>query len=318
MLAERGDTEALPVAREALEHSEEVVRAAAGQAVIKLSGEKELKLIFAFMRDARGPLELEACEQALLSLRDNTEAAQQIRRVVLWALPQWEPPVRHSLYWILAQLGGTESLTALQKAAESSDDTELAVIVNSLSYSPDPRADELLLAVVKDNLDTPRAAIAAGGSLRRVVIGPKGIFTRSNKEVLDFAEPLLKMVRHKSVVQYLGHVHSGRSAQVLQRVMRQGGVTDTAAEAIIACTSQMEKAAAADKKLAAAALIDAIEFIEVTQLRGGLEARLKDPQKAGLYAKWKALSAQAGKNLLKLDKPGKPPLAEFNDLDLDF
>jgi hypothetical protein len=270
------------------------------------------------MQNARGEVELEACEKAILSLRDNLESRQQVQRVALWARPQWEPPVRHSLYWILAQLGGTEPLSALQKAAESSDDIELAVIVNSLSYSPDPRADEILLAIIKDNLGTPRASIAAGGSLRRVVIGPDGIFTRSNDEILDFAEPLLKMVRDESVVQFLGHVHSGRSAQVLQRVMRQGGVTDMAAESIIACTSRMEAAKAGDKKLAAAALIDAIEFIEVTQLRGGLEARLKDPQIAGLYAKWKALSAQAGRNLLKIDNPGKPPLTEFNDLDLDF
>ncbi|MFT5522102.1 MAG: hypothetical protein ACI9HK_000039 [Pirellulaceae bacterium] len=318
LLADRGDAETLAVARQALEHSEEIVRAAAVQALLKLGGENELKKVFAFMQTARGAMELEACEKALLSLRDNSQAAQQVRRVALWALPQWEPPVRHSLFWILAQLGGTESLSVLQIEAESSDDSELAVIVNSLSYSPDPRADELLLEIIKDNLGTPRAAIAAGGSLRRVVIGPDGIFTRSDKEVLDFAEPLLKMVRHESVVQYLGHVHSGRSAQVLQRVMRQGGVTDTAAESIIACTSHMEKAPAADKKLAAAALIDAIEFIEVTELRGGLEVRLKDPQIAGLYAKWKALSARAGKNLLKLDNPGKPPITEFNDLDLDF
>ena len=318
LLADRGDAETLAVAQQALGHPEEIIRAAAVRALIKVGGEKELKRVFSFMQDARGEAELEACEKAILSLRDNLESRQQVQRVALWALPQWEPPVRHSLYWILAQLGGTEPLLALQKAAESSDDIELAVIVNSLSYSPDPRADEILLAIIKDNLGTPRASIAAGGSLRRVVIGPDGIFTRSNDEILDFAEPLLKMVRDESVVRFLGHVHSGRSAQVLQRVMRQGGVTDTAAESIIACTSRMEAAKAGDKKLAAAALIDAIEFIEVTQLRGGLEARLKDPQIAGLYAKWKALSAQAGRNLLKIDNPGKPPLTEFNDLDLDF
>ncbi len=319
VLAERGDVEALPVARKALEHAEGAVRAAAVQAVAKLGGEKESKLIFAFMRDARAPLELEACEQALLSLSDQPEAAQQIRKVALWALPQWEPPVRHSLYWILARLGGEESLTALKKAADSASDAEFREIIYALSWSPDEQASQLLLSIIKENLDTPRANIAASEAVRRMVVGPNGINNLTNKQRLDFADPLLRMVRNESMTAYLGTVRSGRSAQILQRVMRQGGVTTTAAESIISATSGMEKATPADRKLAAAALIDAIEFIEVSYLRGGVAAVLKkDKYAQGAYARWKSLSAQAGKNLLKLDNPGKPPLAEFNDLDLDF
>ena len=81
----------------------------------------------------------------------------------------------------------------------------------------------------------------------------------------------------------------------------------------------MEKASPADRKLAAAALVDAIEFIEVSYLRGGVaEVLNKSKEARGAYTKWKSLSAQAGKNLLKLDKPGDAPLPEFNDLDLDF
>ena len=152
-----------------------------------------------------------------------------------------------------------------------------------------------------------------------MVVGPNGINNVTNKQRLDFADPLLRMVRNESMTAYLGTVHSGRSAQILQRVMRQGGVTTTAAESIISATTGLEKATPADRKLAAAALIDTIEFIEVTYLRGGVEAVLKkDKYAQGAYARWKSLSAQAGKNLLKLDNPGKPPIGEFNDLDLDF
>jgi hypothetical protein len=101
--------------------------------------------------------------------------------------------------------------------------------------------------------------------------------------------------------------------------MRQGGVTTTAAESIVSATTGMEKATPADRELAAAALIDTIEFIEVTYLRGGISAVMKKDKSAqGAYARWKSLSAQAGKNLLKLGDPDEPAIGEFNDLDLDF
>ena len=97
------------------------------------------------------------------------------------------------------------------------------------------------------------------------------------------------------------------------------GEPETAAKAIIAATTDLSKASEADRKLGAAALIDTIELIEVTQLRGGVTQVLQKTKEARApYPRWKALSAQAGKNLLKLDKPGKAPLPEFNDLDLDF
>ena len=45
---------------------------------------------------------------------------------------------------------------------------------------------------------------------------------------------------------------------------------ETAAKAIIVATIDLSKASEADRKLDAAALIDTIELIEVTQLRGGV------------------------------------------------
>ena len=135
---------------------------------------------------------------------------------------------------------------------------------------------------------------------------------------LDYADPLLNMILDKSTVTYLGCIRSGRSAYILQRTMRRGE-PETAAKAIIAATTDLSDATQADRKLGAAALIDTIEFIEVTQLRGGVAEALQKSKEARMaYPRWKALSAQAGKNLLKLDKPGTAPLPEFNDLDLDF
>ena len=322
ILTERGDSRALSVARTVLDqdsssHSE-LVRAAAVHTLMRLGGANELEQIFTFMRNARGMLELEACEQALLSLSENPEHAQQVRTMVLSALSQWEPAVRPSLYWVLARLGGKASLSALVQATEKVDEVEFREIVYALSWSPDERATEMLLGVVKANLGTSRAQIAAQEGVRRMVIGSDDIGNLSNEQRLDYADPLLNMILDKSTVTYLGCIRSGRSAYILQRTMRRGD-PETAAKAIIAATNDLSDATQADRKMGAAALIDTIEFIEVTQLRGGVAEALQKSKEARMaYPRWKALSAQAGKNLLKLDKPGTAPLPEFNDLDLDF
>lgn len=151
-----------------------------------------------------------------------------------------------------------------------------------------------------------------------MVIGADDVGNLSNQQRLDYADRLLNMVLDKSTVRYLGCIRSGRCASILQRTMRRGD-PETAAMSIIAATSDLSKATEADRKLGAGALIDTIEFIEVTQLRGGVAEALKKRKEArAAYPRWKSLSAQAGKNLLKLDKPGTAPLPEFNDLDLDF
>jgi hypothetical protein len=294
------------------------VRHAAVQAVFALEGDKALPQIFAFLRKAAVPSDLRGCEKALLSRREDPAHAQRVRTEAIAMLDASDGDLRHSLYWILSQLGGPDSLAALQQALATAEDAAFAEAVKAISYSPDPAASKLLLAIVKENLKTPRAMIAAREGVRRMVVGPKDIGTLSNDQRLDYAEPLLNMVLDKSTVTYLGCIKSGRCAYILQRTMRRGE-PQTAARAIIAATADLSGASAADRKLATAALIDTIEFIEVTQLRGGALERLKkDPSGYKAYPMWKALSAQAGKNLLKLDKPEDTPLPEFGDLDLDL
>jgi len=318
ILADTNSKAGLRAARQALAHEEGVVRKAAVQAVFALGGDEALREVLTFMKNAESPEDLRGCEQALLSRRDDDAHAACVRGWALAALPKSKGPLRHALYWVLARLGGEDSLAALHKATDTDDDAEFREVVYALSWSPDERASKMLLSIVKENLKTPRAEIAAREGVRRMVIGSDDVGTLSNKQRLDYADPLLNMVLDKSTITYLGGIRSGRCAYILQRTMRRGE-TDTAAKAIIAATSDLSGASAADRKLGAAALIDTIEFIEVTQLRGGVQERLKiDPKAYATYPIWKALSAQAGKNLLKLDKPEKAPLPDFNDLDLDL
>jgi HEAT repeat protein len=318
VLVERGDVSALEFAEKSLSHEDETIRADAVRAIGKLGSGKNASQIFSCLETATGKTELHACEDALLSLSQDEKIAEQVRKESLELLSKYKSPQRASLIWVLAQLGGESSMSALELLSEGSDNAEFHSVVYALSWSPDPEASKLLLRIIEENLDTPRALLAADEATRRMVIGPDGIGSLSEDERLDFAEPLLRMIRNKSMVAYLGTVHTGRSTQVLQRVMRQGGVTKTAATSIIEATGNMETAPAKERELAAAALIDAIEYIEVNYLRGGVAVRLQDPDAAKSYAYWKTLSAQAGKHLLKLDKPEEVPIPEFNELDLDL
>ena len=318
VLSESGSKAGLKTAVQALQHKDPDVRHAAVQAVFALGGDQALSQVLAFMQQATAPQDLRGCEKALLSRRNDPQHAQRVRSWALSALPNSEPPLRHALYWILSRLGGEDSLAALHKATYTDDDAEFREIVYTLSWSPDERASKTLLSIVRENLKTPRAEIAAREGVRRMVIGSDDMGNLSNKQRLDYAEPLLNMVLDPSTITYLGSIRSGRCAFILQRTMRRGE-SQTAAKAIIAATSDLSIASSADRKLGASALIDTIEFIEVTQLRGGIAAALKKGKDAaGAYAHWKAISAQAGKNLLKLSKPGKEPLPEFDDRDLDL
>jgi hypothetical protein len=73
----------------------------------------------------------------------------------------------------------------------------------------------------------------------------------------------------------------------------------------------MENLPPADAKIAAKALQDVIEYIEVTRLRGGIEAHMDKDDK---YLEWKALQARAGKALLKFHKPEAAPIEGFDTL----
>ena len=311
-LADAGATSELKPALGALQHADPVVRRAAVQAVMTLGGPEQLKPVLAFLSQTDRPLDLHGCELALLSHREDAAYSQKLRDAAIALLPKASLSQRRSLAWVLGQLGGADSLAALQQAAEATEDEQdLAELIRALAYSPDRAADQTLLALAKTN-DTLRDAVALQ-SVHRMV-GRNGVGDVTDKQRLDFAAALLRMKHNKRLITFLGKVHTGRSAQVLLEVMKIGS-TETAAEAIIACVEGMEKPPQADANSAADSLAQVIEYIEVTRLRGGIAAHMK---KEDNYPFWKAMQARAGKALLKVHKPGKAPIAGFDDLDLDL
>lgn len=305
------------VAVTALKHDSPMVRAAAVQTLFAIEGDKSVPQILTFMKQETDPEALGGCELALLSRRDAAHV-DRISSEAIGSLSSSEPHLKDSLYWLLGQFGGEKNLNVLLRAADAADDKGFDSIITSLSWSPDPAATPAFLTLVNENARTPRAVIAARAGVRRMLIGPDGIGTLTAKQQLDYAEPILDTVLDESTITFLGGIRTGRSAWLLQKAMRKGA-TSSAAQSIIDVTSNLKATTPADRKLAVAALIDTIEFIEVTYIRGGVaEAIRKRKEERGAYAIWKGLSAQAGRNLLKLDKPGNAPLSTFNDLDLDF
>ncbi|MBT3202326.1 MAG: HEAT repeat domain-containing protein, partial [Phycisphaerales bacterium] len=316
VLADSDAKTALKSVRQALEHKSPIVRQAAVKALGALGGDKVTGEIFAFMLQATATEDLHGAEEALLAGKSDAKYAQRLGAMTLGALAESKQPARKSLYWILSQLGGAECIKALQTAAATEDEGELAQIAYALSMSPDPRATQVMLDLIKENKDLPRGKIIARHGVRRMVIGADDIGNLPNKQRLDYAEPLLRMMTDRATITYIGRIRSGRCAQILQRTMRKGGATSTAAASIINATSDLEKATPADRKLAIAALVDTIEYIEVTHLRDVTD--MTNIEKVKGYAGWKELSARAGKNLLKLDKLDKDPLPDFADPDLDL
>ena len=295
------------------------VRGAAAEAMYAMVGEQALEPVLAAIKKATDADELAGYESAVVSLRDETAYANRVRPKLLAMLPEQDPLRRESVYWLIGQFGGDEGLAALQEAAAAAaDDREFREIVTAVSYSPDTAADEVMLAIIKANRESKRANIAASQGIRRMVIGGQVLGQRPVKEQLDYAEAVLEMNLNRETLFYLGRIRTGRCAFILQRAMRRGA-PQSAAQSIVLATSDLADAPEADRKLAVKALIDTIEFIEVTYLRGGAEEYMRGhPDRRRNYLKWKEIAANAGKNLLKLDQTDKAPLPEFDDFDLDM
>lgn len=312
LLKEAGVKSALEPARNMLKHKDGVVRKAAVETVYALGGDKMLPDVFTFLAGAEDAQELWGCELALLSRKEDAAVAQHVRDQALALMPKASVAQRRSLAYVLGQLGGAESLAALQKAAATtSDDVDLKNIIEALSYSPDRSVDKVMLALAKQ--DKRLLEAVAAQSVRRMV-GPNGVSDVTDAQRMDFAEPMLKMKQDAKLITYLGKVHTGRSVTTLYEAMKTGSAP-VASRAIISAADGMEESPEEERKLAAEALAGVIEYIEVKYLRGGLSAHMsKDDD----YLGWKALQAQAGKAMLKVHKPKAAAIPSFDNKELDL
>ncbi|MBL6923160.1 MAG: hypothetical protein ISR39_13425 [Akkermansiaceae bacterium] len=266
--------------------------------------------ILAHLKQVTTQEDLRGCEQALLSRRDDAAHMTAVRKGVSGMLARASDILRPSLYYLLSQIGDTESIAALEKAAGTDSVAELESIIFALSYSRGRAADDLMLKLAK--LDKQTARVVANQSVRRMVVGPEGFGDITNAQRLDFAEPLLKLHLDKRLISFLANVHEARALRTLMYCLEKG--VGTAAESLVANAEGMKKLSPADSKIAAKAIRDVIEYMEVSHLRGGPEAHSTVQDN---YYGWKALQARAGKVLLKIHKPEAAPIPTFDPLDLE-
>lgn len=299
----------LPPAVAAFTHDDTAVRAAAIVAAGRIGGATMVAPILAHFQQANAAADLRACEDALMALRADRAVADQVRDLLLAALPDAEDPRRESLHWMLGQCGDAPSLAALEKAGTTKAADEFRSVVSGLSYSPAMEADAALLRLAKS--DKKKAPLVAAESVRRMVLGPKGYGDRTADQRIAFAEAMLGLASDPRLIAYLGTTGLPRAMPILVDQLRQG--SGSSAESVIANAEAMQDLSPADAKVVAQALQDVMEFIEVTKLRGG--AAGKDFRE---YPRAKALQARAGKALVRLHKPEAAPISGFKDADLDL
>jgi len=149
-------------------------------------------------------------------------------------------------------------------------------------------------------------------AIGEITVGPHGFL---NLLETQLGIPSADVSFTTRLIQYLGKVHTGRSIQLLFEVMQKTERTVVAAKAIIAAADGMEKPPEDEAQIAADALAQVIEYIEVTRLRGGMAAHM---DKDDRYLEWKEIQARAGKALVKVHKPQKAPIPTFDDMQLDL
>jgi hypothetical protein len=293
-----------------LKHENPVVRAAAIRAHAAINGTAVISETLSQLASSREPEALLACEDALLSFRDDSAASAQVRDGLIKQLPQLDAAVKPSAWFILVRLADQQSIAALEKAAKTDSLSELDDIVLALSYSPSRAADKLLLDIAAS--DKKAAAIVGPHAVRRMVLGPKGYGDITNTERMEFAEPMLKLDMDKNLIAYLGGVLDARALRALMYCLEKG--VSGAAQSLVSNAERLENLKPSDSEVAVKAVRDVIEYIEVTHLRGGVQAHM---DKESNYVAWKDIQARAGKALLKLHQPEKAPIPDFDPLDLD-
>jgi hypothetical protein len=310
VLATAKHAPAVALAKEAMKHGSATVRAAAVQTYAALAGADSIPDILAHLNTATDPADTQGCEDALAPFCEDPATAAVLRDAILKAAESTSPDAQATRYYLLARIGDAKSIDILRKAAAIDDAASFNRVMLALSYSPSREADKVMLEIAA--AAPKRAAILGPHSVRRMVIGPKGYGDITGDQAIDFADAMLRITLEPRIVKLLGTIHEARALTTLMFCLEKG--VSSAAESLIANAEGMENLSPSDSKIAAKALQDVIEYIEVTRLRGGIKAHM---DKDDNYVGWKALQARAGKALLKIHKPETAPVPTFDDLDLD-
>jgi len=303
-----GDAKGSELAKKALQAGSEDLRYQALLTLATIDQAKAVEPILAHLQSSQHPLDQAGCEETLAMIASNPKQTTQVRDAVIKLLPKLEIPDKGSAYMVLAKISDDKCLSLLEKAGKTDSKTEFALLAKAVSHSPSRKADEILLKFAKT--DKASAEVVGSHAARRLVIGPKGFGDITDKERMDFAEPMLKLSMDAQVIDFLSTIYDARALRALNYCLEHG-VTG-AVESMVSNAERAPQYSTEDSKVAAQALQNVIEYIEVTYLRGGPAG--KDFR---VYPKWKAMQARAGKALLKVHKPEAAPIPTFDPLEFE-
>lgn len=273
-----------------------------------LKGSEAIDPVLAHLKSAESKLDQIGCEEALARIASNSQHTAAVRDRLIKELPKLEIPDKGSAYMVLARISDDKCLELLEKAGKTDSKTEFALLVKALSYSPSRRADQILLDFART--DKASAEVVGNHAVRRLVLGPKGVGDLTDKERMDFVEPLIQLSMNKDLITYLSTIYDARALRTLNYCLENG--VAGAVESLVSNAERAPQYSSEDSKVAAEAIRNVIEYIEVTYLRGGPEG--KDFR---VYPKWKAMQARAGKALLKVHKPEKEAIPTFDPLEFE-
>ena len=118
------------------------------------------------------------------------------------------------------------------------------------------------------------------------------------------------------VIQYLGKIHKPESMDILFELLKDGKFSkETTVVTMLQCVEGFYSPTKKESEQIREMLTDLIEYIEVTELRGGIAAHAGKESK---YPKWKGIQARAGSAMLKFHKPKARAIVAFDDADLDI
>ncbi|NQU23095.1 MAG: HEAT repeat domain-containing protein [Candidatus Nealsonbacteria bacterium] len=219
MLARRGDPKMLRLAKTYVTHKDTVVRAAAIRAVATLGSEKDVD---------QGA--------ALLAAIGGTTPEAKVWRIR-----------------IFGQLAGNYALDAVTAATRDEDASVSQTAFDALATSPNPRATEVLVAMIAEPPTPKLKAPAYTACLRRVITGQ----APQRQKIAMLAKLLALDDRGRNASAALAELAwppSIASLNLAQSYLDRQGLTDPAASAVVAIAQKLDMNDPKQRKAAVAAL----------------------------------------------------------------
>ena len=228
ILAQRGDTEALPSVRKALADNDPRVRSAALDALAVFGTQDDLQQLTNAVLTQKDDGERDHMGRAMASIGHRLPDKSTRCDYVLAALDKADSPAKVVLLTVVSTLGGDKALAAV-RAGLTGDDNVHKAALRGLSNWPDPTPMPDLLAIAKNDTDKTNRILALRGYITMVgMFGMPGMPGLGNaakvadyKQALDLAE---RPDEKRQVLAGLGMVFNVDSLKTIEPFLDDPGL----------------------------------------------------------------------------------------------